>query len=130
MMTEGQLRGLASFDIEVGAHTVSHPILTRVSGATAQREIADSRSTLEAITSRRVNMFAYPNGRPGQDYDRSHVEMVRAAGFDAAVSTAWGAARRDADRFQIPRIRPWDRSALRFSARLLRTFVQRRAEQV
>ena len=42
----------------------------------------------------------------------SNDDTVRALGFDAAVSTAWGAADARADRFQLPRFTPWDRARL------------------
>lgn len=127
MMTVAQIKDLHAQGIEIGAHTVSHPILKRLDEATARREILASRSELEAIIGAPVTSFAYPNGRPHQDYDASHVEIVRKAGFRVAVSTAWGAAGRNADRHQIPRMLPWDRSALRYAARMLRTHRQRQA---
>ncbi|MGQ0834939.1 MAG: polysaccharide deacetylase family protein [Gammaproteobacteria bacterium] len=126
MMNEEQIRALAGRGIAVGAHTVSHPILARLDEETARREILESRSVLQSITGAPVTAFAYPNGRPLRDYDRLHVEIVRRAGFAAAVSTAWGAAGRGADRFQLPRMMAWDRSARRFAARLLRTYREQR----
>ena len=36
-----------------------------------------------------MTLFAYPNGRPNDDYHAEHVRMVKEAGFDAAVSTSW-----------------------------------------
>jgi peptidoglycan/xylan/chitin deacetylase (PgdA/CDA1 family) len=128
MMTEQQIRELDNFGCAVGAHTVMHPILRSVDSDEAAREIAESKATLEAITRRPVTLFAYPNGRPNRDYDRSHVGMVRDAGFKAAVSTAWGAAARGGDPFQIPRMLPWDKSRWKFAARLLRTYGERSAE--
>jgi peptidoglycan/xylan/chitin deacetylase (PgdA/CDA1 family) len=127
MMSAAQVQGLRAYGIETGAHTVSHPILRRVSPETARLEIETSKATLEALTGTTVSLFAYPNGEPARDYDRSHVEMVRRAGFSAAVSTAWGVATRDSDRYQIPRLLPWDRSALRFSLRLLRARLESRS---
>jgi peptidoglycan/xylan/chitin deacetylase (PgdA/CDA1 family) len=124
MMTEQHIKELPSFGIEVGAHTIEHPILAQIDGERAWQEVAGSKAVLEEITGRQVSMFAYPNGRPRRDYDRSHVEMVRKAGFEAAVSTAWGAAGPRADRHQIPRSRPWEKSPLRFAARLLATYRQ------
>jgi hypothetical protein len=44
--------------------------------------------------------------------------MARQAGFDAAVSTAWGTATSGCDLYQIPRFTPWDRSLLRYGLRL------------
>jgi hypothetical protein len=53
------------------------------------------------------------------------VALARAAGFELAVSTAWGAATGARDPFQIPRVAPWDRSALRFGLRLALAYRQR-----
>jgi hypothetical protein len=72
---------------------------------------------LEQLLGERVGLFAYPNGKPGTDYSPESVQIVRELGFDAAVSTTWGAARSGTDPFQIPRFTPWDRSKLRFGAR-------------
>lgn len=125
MMTASEVRRLAAMGMSVGAHSVSHPILSRLSDDEARREIVESKRQLEDILHTRVQTFAYPNGRPGTDYDRRHVEMVRAAGFAAAVSTAWGAAVHGADPHQIPRLAPWDRSPGRYGLRLLRALTQR-----
>lgn len=128
MMTESQVRELVRHGIEVGAHTVNHPILTRVDDSTARREMAENKSRLEDITEAPVRLFAYPNGRPGRDYSSTHVRLARETGFAAAVSTAWGAAAgAGLDRFQLPRVAPWDPTALRFSIRLGLAYRQRAA---
>jgi len=125
MMGESDVRHLATMGMSVGAHSTSHPILTRLPDDAARREIVDSKQRLEAVLRVPIRTFAYPNGRPGQDYDRRHVEMVRSAGFDAAVSTAWGAAAGNCDPLQIPRVAPWDESAFKYGLRMLRSFQQR-----
>jgi peptidoglycan/xylan/chitin deacetylase (PgdA/CDA1 family) len=119
MMSPLQVRRLVELGMDVGAHTVSHPILTRLEPAAARQEIVDSKAHLEELLGRPVSLFAYPNGVPHQDYAAEHVQMVREAGFSAAVSTAWGVASARSDRFQLPRFTPWDRSRLRYGARLL-----------
>lgn len=119
MMSSQQVRELHAGGMQIGAHTVNHPILARLSPAEAGREIGDSKRQLEAITHAPVTLFAYPNGRPGDDYDDASVALVREVGFEAAVATTWGAARRDSDPFQLPRFTPWDRSRLRFGLRLV-----------
>ena len=68
-----------------------------------------------------VTLFAYPNGKPGRDYLAEHVQMVREAGFRAALSTAPGAATYDADSLQLPRISPWQRTPGRFGLALARS---------
>lgn len=119
MMSSAQVRGLRDAGMQIGAHTVSHPILARLSRQAAEREIADSKHALEALLGERVSQFAYPNGKPGEDYSPESVELVKRLGFDAAVSTSWGVARMTVDPFQVPRFTPWDRSKFRFGGRLL-----------
>lgn len=118
MMRPDQLRSLRGMGMDIGAHTVSHPILTRLPPAQARAEIAQGKQQLESILGEPVRLFAYPNGVPCQDYASEHVQMVRECGFSAAVSTAWGAARATSPRFQLPRFTPWDRSRVRWGVRL------------
>ena len=66
-----------------------------------------------------MTLFAYPNGKPDTDFAARHAQMVREAGYAAAVTTAPGAAGRGADMMQLPRFTPWDRGALRFSLRMV-----------
>jgi peptidoglycan/xylan/chitin deacetylase (PgdA/CDA1 family) len=119
MMTSSQVADLHAAGMEIGAHTVSHPVLAQVDLAIAREEISRGRERLREITGAPVCVFAYPNGRPQRDYRREHVTLVRELGFDAAVSTAWGAARPGADAFQIPRFTPWDRESWRYGLRML-----------
>lgn len=125
MMTTNALRALASSGMEIGGHTVSHPILASLDPADAEREIADNRSALEQITGQAIRLFAYPNGKPEQDYRRDHVEMVRRLGFKAAVSTAWGVAHSGSDPYQLPRFTPWDTQPTKFALRLLQNQTRR-----
>lgn len=119
MMTSGQLRALRAGGMVIGGHTCSHPILAGIEDDAAFREIAEGKQRLENILREPISLFAFPNGKPGKDYLATHVRMVREAGFSAAVSTAIGVARRDADVFQLPRFTPWDKTALRFGLRLV-----------
>lgn len=120
MLTTEQLRELARDPIaEIGGHTVSHPILKRLAPAEARREIEGGKRDLESILGGEVRSFAYPNGIPDVDYGAEHVRIVAETGFDLAVSTSWGAAGADADRFQLPRFTPWDEQMGLFGIRLL-----------
>lgn len=126
MMTTNQVALMSREGIEIGAHTMTHPILARAEAGEAREEIVQSRRRLEDITGAPVLSFAYPNGRPGRDYAREHVDAVRDAGFELAVSTSWGAATAQSDPFQIPRIAPWDRQPLRYAARMVNAYRERR----
>lgn len=124
MMTSAQVMSLRAAGMQIGAHTVNHPILATLSEAEAADEIRGSRDTLEALLGERVGLFAYPNGKPGVDYlPEVHPRLVRELGFDAAVSTTWGASRAGDDLFQIKRFTPWDRGHWRFGLRLARNLV-------
>ena len=122
MMTSAQVVEMRAAGMQIGAHTVSHPILASIGLEEARDEVADSKTYLERLLGERVTLFAYPNGKPGVDYRPEHAELVQELGFDAAVSTAWGAARRSSDPYQLPRFTPWDKSRLRFGMRLLGNF--------
>ena len=119
MLTREMIVALDRNGVEIGAHTVSHPILTSLDDDSARNEIAAGKAQLEALVGKPVRLFAYPNGKIGKDFDARHVAMVRQAGFLAAFTTAVGAITRDQDRFQLPRSRPWDRVPFRFGLRLL-----------
>jgi len=123
MMTPDQVRALPAAGVSIGAHTVSHPILARIPDEEASREIREGRTYLESLAGEKVRLFAYPNGKPGRDYDDRHVRMVRQAGFEAAVSAAWGVNRRASDIFQLARIAPWESSSLGFATRMLKTYL-------
>lgn len=120
MLTPEMIRAMAAERIEIGAHTVSHPILSRLDEAQARHEITQCKHELEAITGRPVRYFAYPNGKPGIDFDARDARLAREAGYEAAFSTVVRAAGPGDDRYQLPRSRPWDLTPTRYALRLLR----------
>ncbi len=120
MMSSAQLRQLHAAGMEIGAHTVNHPILARLPTMQARAEIEMGKLALEAMTGAPVRLLAYPNGKPGEDYTAEHVAIARDLGFEGAVSTAWGASQGAPDLFQLPRFTPWDRRAAPFLLRLAR----------
>jgi peptidoglycan/xylan/chitin deacetylase (PgdA/CDA1 family) len=130
MMTATQVAQLSQYGMEIGSHTVNHPILNSIPLEQAQKEIMQGKVELEDIISDKVVSFAYPNGRPGQDYNSSHVDAVRKAGFLVSVSTAWGVAKTGVDPLQLPRIGSWESTPNRFSLRLLKAYTDGDPETV
>ncbi len=122
MMTTAQLRALSTAGMEIGAHTVNHPILLRVSDDASRVEIEESVGRLRELLGRDISTFAYPNGQPGRDYGRRDVENVRRAGIKTAVSTAWGYTNARMDVHQLARIAPWDATPSRFALRVFRSY--------
>ena len=125
MLTADGVVQLRQLGMEIGAHTVSHPILSRVSDDVATREIQHGRDRLEEILGESVRIFAYPNGKRGRDYEEVHAKIVAKSGFDYAVSTDWGVARRNSDLFQIPRFTPWNRQKSKFNLRLMQNMLKK-----
>lgn len=121
MMTSAQVLAMQQAGMQIGAHTANHPILAKLDVKSALAEIEQSKFQLENLLGQRVGLFAYPNGKPQEDYSAQNVELVSRLGFDAAVCTQRGAMRAGTDIFQIPRFTPWDRTSLRFAARLATT---------
>ena len=120
MLTPTMVHRLASEDIEIGGHTINHPILTKVDDKSARDEISGCKQQLEEIIGEQVRLFAYPNGKVGRDFDARHVQMAKDAGFSAAFSTAIGAATGKHDIYQLPRSRPWHNTPFLYGLRLLR----------
>jgi peptidoglycan/xylan/chitin deacetylase (PgdA/CDA1 family) len=122
MMTSQQVRQVAASGMEVGGHTVNHPILRSLSEEEARAEIDGGRQALEKIVGSPVVSFAYPNGRYGEDYTTRDRDLVASLGFLRAVATRRGAAHVQSDIYQLPRFTPWDRTPQRWLARLLLAF--------
>lgn len=119
MMTPEQIRELRDAGMQVGAHTVNHPILATLDLDGARREIGDSKAELEALLDEPVELFAYPNGAPGKDYGRTIRDLVPELGFKGAVSTANGVSAHGDDLYQLPRFTPWQKDQTKFLASLL-----------
>lgn len=105
---------------QVGGHSRNHPILSRCTHTEALDEIGGCKEELEGILKQPVTQFAYPNGRPGCDFNAEHVQIVRQAGYRLAVTTAPGVARPGSDYFQLPRFTPWARSDWRSALQIAR----------
>ncbi len=64
-------------DFEIGAHTMTHPRLTKISEREAFNEIIDSKKYLENLIRKEVRCFCYPCGK----YNKKIMELVGRAGF-------------------------------------------------
>ena len=99
-----ELREMADSGLmEIGSHTVTHPILSSVTDEESWDELTRSRAQIEEGVGRTVNCFCYPNGMPG-DYRPSQVRQVEQAGYACSVSAQFGMVNPASDRYQLPRI--------------------------
>jgi len=77
-----EVKELAESGITLGAHTMSHPILTKCDPAKAFLEIGGAKEELEKRLEKPILEFAYPNG----DYNCSVQQIVIDCGFTCAVT--------------------------------------------
>jgi peptidoglycan/xylan/chitin deacetylase (PgdA/CDA1 family) len=124
MLSTAQLQALAAAGVEVGAHTVTHPILARLPSGAAAAEIGGSFRELARRLGQPPRAFAYPNGRPGQDFGPEHVAMVRSAGFRVAVTTEAGCARAGDDPLAMRRMTLWSRTPWRLARNVVAGYLR------
>lgn len=84
-LTPEQVDDIAS-KFEVGSHTITHQLLTRISPESARTEIFDSKKLLEDRFSRPITQFSYPRGYANPEIQK----MVQEAGYLTARSTLVG----------------------------------------
>jgi peptidoglycan/xylan/chitin deacetylase (PgdA/CDA1 family) len=86
MMSWDQICEMHENGVFFGAHTVSHPIMSRISMEQARYELEQSKKDIENRLGIKINTFAYPNGGIG-DYTTETVNLIRDCGFTCAVTT-------------------------------------------
>src|SRR5215207_1806615 len=84
MMDWEQVREVRKGGIEFGAHTMHHPILTRISLDQVRAEIEGSKARIEEELGEPVLGFAYPNGQSSDLNDQ--IEKIVA---DSGIRTAF-----------------------------------------
>ncbi len=83
IFTGSDLRALSTSGFEIGAHTISHKILTQLRPPELTREVAGCKQVLEQILGKEVTTFCYPKGR----FNARVVQEVERAGYRGARST-------------------------------------------
>lgn len=84
-MTWDEVRVLAAEGVDMGSHSMSHPILTRVSLDQARHELSGSKARIEEEIGLPVESFAYPNGGAA-DYNAAIVALASEVGYEAAFT--------------------------------------------
>ncbi len=117
MMTWDQVRDAARRGFAIGAHTVTHPILTRIPIEQARREIDDGKAAIEAEIGADVTAFAYPNGG-AEDFSPAIREHLVATGFRCAGSRGLEPNRPQGDPYDVRRWTPHPFSVARMALKL------------
>ena len=103
LLNRGELKQLESAGMTIGAHSMSHPLLSRLPPELARAEITESRAGLEAALGKRVWAFAYPFG-DAQSVTPEILVMARDAGYAAAFLNWGGGLGAELPPFAIPRV--------------------------
>jgi len=88
--------------VEVGSHTMTHPVLASLPPEKQLDELRASKRVLEDILGHSVGSFAYPFGSKS-DYTKETVSIVRNCGFACACSNYRDLVWRYSNLFELPR---------------------------
>lgn len=102
-MSWDEARAMAQSGIELGGHTVNHPILSKLAREEQAREIDLGAKSMARELGAPARTFAYPWGRRW-DFDQNSVAAARASGFSCAVTMHAGVNTPKTDRFALKRL--------------------------
>lgn len=88
-LTRDEILEMQAHGITFGAHTKTHPILSKQTADEQRQEIEGSRHDLETMGVQVSPVFAYPNGQP-DDWNAETETVLTAAGFTHALTTVEG----------------------------------------
>ena len=103
------LKTIDASTLQIGAHTVNHPVLARLTGQEQKREIEESKRYLETVLQQPVLTFSYPFGGIS-DYNADTLKACKELGFSKVAANIPGIWKTGDDLYQIPRciVRDWD----------------------
>jgi peptidoglycan/xylan/chitin deacetylase (PgdA/CDA1 family) len=104
-LTWDMVRELRDAGMEIGGHTVDHPVLARLTPAEQKCQVADCARRIEQEVGRPMRMFSYPVGLP-DSYDRHTRKALEAAGVELAFCYDGGYLRAGEpfDALAVPRV--------------------------
>ena len=117
MLSWDEIRQMTKKNVRFGAHTVTHPVLSKLDRGRLEEEIVGSKRTIENRLQLPVRHFAYPFGSQS-DFSPESKQVVQKAGFDTAVTTMWGFNSVSADLYELKRFSPWDADRGLFSLKI------------
>ncbi len=127
MLSWEQVLMMHENNISFGAHSYTHPILTKMPLEDAKNEIRDSKKIIEHKLGVPVRHFAYPNGQP-QDFNEDLREYCKEIGFESISTCDVGGNREAADVWALKRIGTFVPLSL-FAFHLIRAFSDRRSDE-
>jgi len=128
MLTWEQVREMQHNRVDFGAHTMTHPVVSRLDEDGLERELATAKHLLEAKLESTVGHFAYPFGKAPDCSEASQTALSR-AGYRSAVTTIAGLNLPGCDPLRLHRLQVGDDASLAmFAFNVTRMFLETAAE--
>jgi peptidoglycan/xylan/chitin deacetylase (PgdA/CDA1 family) len=103
-MTWDMVREMDRAGMDLGGHTVSHPVLSRAPVETQRHEINTSKQRIEAEAGHPITAFSYPVGQPDSFTEQTR-SLLQAAGYRWAFSFSGGfSTATQVDTLNLPRV--------------------------
>jgi peptidoglycan/xylan/chitin deacetylase (PgdA/CDA1 family) len=103
MMTWEQAREMQKGGVDFGAHTMTHPVVSRLQPEDLSREISESKRLIEQRLNSPVDSFAFPFGK-SLDCGYGINRVLTSYGFRSAMTSIVGVNEPGADLFRIRRL--------------------------
>jgi len=100
IMREDELRKLSPDLVQIGSHTQTHPMLTRLSEPEARSELSQSRARLQEILNRDIRFLSFPYGAFHNDL----IAWCRDEGYERTFTTLPYTTTPDANEFAVGRV--------------------------
>ncbi|HEX7960177.1 MAG TPA: polysaccharide deacetylase family protein [Terriglobales bacterium] len=124
MMNWDQIRQMQRAGIRFEAHTMTHPVLSRLDAVSLNAELAESKRLIEERIQSEVKHFAYPFGKSEECGEATGAALLR-LGFRSAVTTISGVNTPMVHPYRLRRVQMGDDVSLSmFAFRLARLMLQ------
>lgn len=100
-LTDEQMDEMMSHGISIESHTIHHLELNRLSKQQQEEELKGSKTFFDQRFSQRTRMVSYPVGR----YNEETLKLAKEAGYQMAVTTEPGHAKKEQGMMSLHRIR-------------------------
>jgi peptidoglycan/xylan/chitin deacetylase (PgdA/CDA1 family) len=101
LLSEDEVQQIAGSElVEIGAHSVNHPLLANLPESDQQYEIEHSKDCLERLLNRKVDSFSYPNG----SVSPKTISLVEKAGYTSACGSNNDLVWHRSQLFHLPRL--------------------------
>jgi peptidoglycan/xylan/chitin deacetylase (PgdA/CDA1 family) len=111
MLTWEQVRAMQRGGVSFGAHTMTHPVISRLSRAEMEWEILESKRLLEERLDAPVRHFAFPFGKQ-EECGEAALAILAKGGFKSAATTEWGVNSPGTHPFYLRRVQIGEQTSL------------------